>query len=274
MPISSPSERHDRRHFRRLSLEDLSRPILAPVAQGTGAEGAAGRIVRVPDGPRLVSLRAERRGKTTIINILAGLVLPDAGEARILGRSVVGAPLSLRAEVGVATPNDRSFYWRLTGRQNLDFFAALHGLGRKERRRSIDEALTSVDLAPDADKPFRLYSAGMKQKLLIARALLGKPAVLLLDEPTTHMDPLVRDSLHTIIRERIVGQTKTTILLCTHDLAEAQELADHLIFLNDGIVRGQGSLADLRSALAPHARVELEFAQMPRRAGRRSCRRP
>jgi ABC-2 type transport system ATP-binding protein len=200
-------------------------------------------------------------GKTTIIKILAGLVLPDAGCAVVLGHALAEeSALRLRAKVGLATPNERSFYWRLTGRQNLDFYAALHGLRRRKRRERIGAVLRDVEMEADADKPFRLYSAGMKQKLLLARALLGNPSVLLLDEPTTHLDPLAQKSIHRIIRERFVGERKTTVLLCTHDLAEAQELGQHLIFLNEGSVCAEGSLAQIRERVLTRRRISLEFA--------------
>ncbi|MBN1291292.1 MAG: ABC transporter ATP-binding protein [Candidatus Latescibacteria bacterium] len=204
-------------------------------------------------------------GKTTIIKILAGLILPDAGDATTLGTVLSKTPLNFRVKVGLSTPNERSFYWRLTGYQNLDFYASLYGLAGKIKRDRISEVLDEVDLSGDSLKPYRLYSAGMKQKLLLARALLCRPDILLLDEPTTHLDPIVRSAIHKLIRERFIGQRKTSILLCTHDLTEAQELADHLIFLNEGQVRAEGTLSALRAKIQPHIRLILEFDQLPRR---------
>jgi ABC-2 type transport system ATP-binding protein len=202
-------------------------------------------------------------GKTTIVKILAGLVLPDKGDAFILGVPLTGASPGLRGRIGLASPNERSFYWRLTGRQNLDFFASLHGLTGREREARVSEVLSAADLLDEASKPFRVYSSGMRQRLLLARALLGRPDILLLDEPTNHLDPLMRSAVHRLIRERLVGEMKATVLLCTHDLAEAQELADHLVFLNNGSVQAEGTLASLRARLQPHVRVVLEFAQFP-----------
>ncbi len=204
-------------------------------------------------------------GKTTIIKILAGLVLPDAGEALVLGLPLSKVTSRIRTRIGLATPNERSFYWRLTGYQNLDFYAALYGFSRKEKKDRVLEVLSEVDLIEEADKPYRQYSAGMRQKLILARALLGKPDVLLLDEPTTHLDPLAQRVIHKLIRERFVGKRKTTVLFCTHDLSEAQEFADHLIFLNNGKIYAEGSLSSLRSDLYPRPRLILEFARLPRR---------
>jgi ABC-2 type transport system ATP-binding protein len=203
-------------------------------------------------------------GKTTIIKILAGLILPDAGDAVTLGMPLSRAPLSFRARIGLASPNERSFYWRLTGRQNLDFYAALYSLGHAERKRRVAEILAEVELEEDADKQVRFYSAGMKQKLLLARALLGQPEILLLDEPTTHLDPLARAAVHRLIRERFVAGRRASVLLCSHDLTEAQELADHLIFLHQGEALVEGTLPSLRARLQPQLRLRLEFAEPPR----------
>jgi ABC-2 type transport system ATP-binding protein len=202
-------------------------------------------------------------GKTTIIKILAGLVLPDAGNVSAAGVSLMNAPIAFRTRIGLVTPNERSFYWRLTGRQNLDFYAALYGMQTKERKQRISEVLAGVELDEEADKPFRLYSAGMKQKLLLSRALLGKPEILLLDEPTSHLDPLAKKNIHRIIKERIKGTGKTSVLLCTHDLPEAQQLADHIILLNEGIVLAEGSLPSLRARVQQHYVVDLEFEKYP-----------
>jgi ABC-2 type transport system ATP-binding protein len=124
--------------------------------------------------------------------------------------------------------------------------------------------LAEVGLGEESDKPFRLYSAGMKQKLLLARALLGRPVILLLDEPTTHLDPAARKAVHNLIRERLVAELKTTVLLCTHDLAEAEELADHLILLDKGKALAEGALPTLRAQVQPHVTLALTFAQAPR----------
>ena len=103
-------------------------------------------------------------GKTTIIKILAAIVLPEEGDATILGESVSQGGPSLRKKIGLLTPNERSFYWRLTGRQNLDFFASLYGITGRMKRERIAEVLSRVGLEADANKPFRLYSSGMKQR--------------------------------------------------------------------------------------------------------------
>ena len=203
-------------------------------------------------------------GKTTIIKILAAIVLPEEGDATILGESVLQGTAGLRKQIGLLTPNERSFYWRLTGRQNLDFFASLYGFRGKKKQERIAEVLSRVGLEPDAHKPFRLYSSGMKQRLSLARAFLPDPRIFLFDEPTTHLDPLAREEIHTLIKKTIVQESKATVLICTHDLAEAQKLADHIVLLDKGTVLAEGSMHSLREKLHTGYRVILEFARIPR----------
>jgi ABC-2 type transport system ATP-binding protein len=202
-------------------------------------------------------------GKTTLIKILAGLVLPDQGSAIVHGVQPLGARRGPSPGPGVVVSGERSFYWRLTGRQNLDFFAALHNMPGVQRRERVCEVLRMTGLEPQADIPVRLYSSGMRQKLLLCRALLGSPRVLLLDEPTTHLDHVSRQSVHHLMRETLVGRMHMSILLCTNDLAEAQLLADHLVLLGAGTVLGEGSLTALKAHLRAGLRVTLEFEQLP-----------
>jgi len=202
-------------------------------------------------------------GKTTIMKILAGIILPDQGDALVLDRSISRADSAFRSRIGLLTTNERSFYWRLTGRQNLDFFAALHGFKGAEKRKRVSEVLHEVDLESEADKPFRLYSSGMKQKLNLSRALLGNPEVILFDEPTVHLDPIAREEMHTFIKEKIVQQRRATVLICTHDMTEAQKLADHIVLLHQGKVLAEGSIDTLRTRVKPGHRVVLEFDIFP-----------
>lgn len=193
-------------------------------------------------------------GKTTLIKIIAGLVIPDKGTITM---NVA------KNKIGLATPNDRSFYWRLTGRQNLDFFATLYGLKAKERKQTVEQLLTEVELENDADKPFGSYSAGMKQKLMLARALLNNPAVLLLDEPTSHIDPLTKNNIHALIKNRFIKERGASVLLCTHDLSEAEELSEQIVLLDKGKVLESGSITSIRKKLNPAICLEIAFKKLP-----------
>jgi len=212
-----------------------------------------------PKGRLSCILGPNGAGKTTIIKIIAGLIYHDEGTVRIDGETVEMDSQESHRKIGIMTPNDRSFYWRLSGRENLDFYCTLNGYNGKEKKRMMDSIFEDLDFLKDADKPYRLYSTGMKQKLLLARALIGKPEILLLDEPTAHLDPLAKENIYRLIDEVFIAKKKMTILLCTHDLSEAENLADHIILLNKGKVLEQGSYKDLASLLNKDASLHVEF---------------
>jgi ABC-2 type transport system ATP-binding protein len=196
-------------------------------------------------------------GKTTIMKILAGLVIADSGTVNIINNP------QKKYRIGLVTQNERSFYWRISGRQNLDFYAALYNLRGTRKRQKIAEVLSEIGMEDEADKPFRLYSAGMRQKLHIARALLCDPDVLLLDEPTTHIDPVSQENIHGFIRNEILRKRKSTVLLCTHDLHEAQILSDKIVLVDKGGILAEGSINSLRSMINPGCSMIMEFSKMP-----------
>lgn len=202
-------------------------------------------------------------GKTTVIKILAGLIRPDAGEVEILDAPLNQHDPRFRSKIGFVVANERSIYWRLTGRQNINFFASLHGFSGKAKKLQVIGVLADVELEEEADKPVRLYSSGMKQRLILARALLGRPEVFLMDEPTNHLDPGAKARMHRFIMDKLVGERGATILLCTNDLAESQEISDHLVLINQGTVVSEGSLAELRASMRTGSRLRLQFARFP-----------
>jgi ABC-2 type transport system ATP-binding protein len=216
-----------------------------------------------PKGKITCLLGPNGAGKTTAIKILAGLIRPDAGNAEILGSPLDQYDPHFRRKISLVVANERSLYWRLTGRQNIDFFASLHGLSGKPKKRQVLEVLADVELEEEADKPVRFYSSGMKQRLILARALLGKPPIFLMDEPTNHLDPSAKARIHRFITGKLVAERRATILLCTNDLAESQELADHLVLINQGTVVAEGSLGELRASMKTGSRLKLQFARFP-----------
>ena len=145
-------------------------------------------------------------GKTTLIRILTTLVTPTAGAAQVHGFDVMRQANQVRALIGVVFSSENSFYGRLTGQQNLEFFGALQNLSDAVTRRRIKELLELFDLAPAAHKPVQTYSTGMKQKLNVARALLHDPPVIFLDEPTKGMDVLTAETLRTLLRRELSVQ--------------------------------------------------------------------
>lgn len=184
-------------------------------------------------------------GKSTLIRILATVVLPDEGTARVAGHDVVDEALAVRRQVGLALGDDRSFFWRLTGRKNLEFFGRLQGLRGKELPQRVAELLNVVALTDVADRRVDRYSTGMRNRLGIARALLGDPAVLLLDEPTRSLDAVATASVRQLVGD-IARKKGTTVVMATHDLEEASALADQVVVLAGGQVT-----ARLRSPVDP-----------------------
>ena len=184
-------------------------------------------------------------GKTTLLKILSCLVLPDSGRAE-LGGEDVRHENRVKPRLGLVHSDERSFYWRLTGRENLRFFARLYDVPGKRIDSRIDELLRKVDLVEAAPRRFSDYSSGMKQRLAIARALLHDPPILLMDEPTRSLDPSASLSLRALIRDELQGRDGKTVLLATHNLREAEALCDRIAILVEGTVRQVGTIAEVR----------------------------
>lgn len=197
-------------------------------------------------------------GKTTLIKILASLIIPDRGEIICNGEPYEKNGKAMLGKIGLVTPNERAFYWRLSGRENLNFFGSLNGYRGSGLTKRVDEVLAETDMADAALKPYRLYSAGMKQKLNIARTLLGNPDIYLLDEPAAHLDPLAREEFQEFILKVLVERRGATVFLCTHDLEEARALADEIVVLHRGKIVAQGDHLALQKRM--QARRELTIA--------------
>lgn len=188
-------------------------------------------------------------GKTTLIKMLCTLILPTSGDARVNGYDVVKESGKVRESIGFVTTDERSFYWRLTGRQNLEFFASLHNFYSKEARDMVDEVLEVVNLKDHADERFLNYSAGMKQSMAIARGLLNDPEVLFMDEPTRSLDPGAAQSLRDFIRQHIVNERGKTIFISTHNLDEAEQLCDRVAIFDGGRINVVGRPEELKGNL-------------------------
>ncbi len=184
-------------------------------------------------------------GKTTLIKILATLILPTSGEGVVCGHDL-SADYRIRRDIGLVTSDERSFFWRLTGWQNLEFFAVLNGISRREIRTKVSELLDLVGLTGVAHKRFQTYSTGMRQRLSIARALLSNPKILFLDEPTKGLDPQSTQDILDLIRNRLTRQQGMTVILTSHYLPEIEALCDRIAIINDGQIMACGSLPDLQ----------------------------
>jgi|Deesub1362B_J571_1020462.scaffolds.fasta_scaffold00006_157 ABC-2 type transport system ATP-binding protein len=184
-------------------------------------------------------------GKTTLIKILTTLVLPDAGSAFILSHDVVREDARVKHLVGLAIAEERSFYWRLTGRQNLEFFASLYGFSRREAKKRIDEILELVGLTREADKRFNTYSSGMRQLLGLARALLPDVEIVFVDEPTRSLDPQMAERIRRFLRHELVDRQGKTVFWASHNLSEVEAYGQEVAIISQGKIKIQGRISEL-----------------------------
>ena len=184
-------------------------------------------------------------GKTTLFKMLATLVTPDSGTATVSGFDILRSPDRVREVLAPVIADERSLHWRLSARENMRLFASLHGLRGAEASRRIDELLELVNLVEAADRLVTGFSSGMKQRLLIARALVAQPRVLLLDEPTRSLDPISARGFRAFLREEISGRQGCTVLLATHSADEVLELCTRVAVLDHGRLLATGTTTSL-----------------------------
>jgi ABC-2 type transport system ATP-binding protein len=197
-------------------------------------------------------------GKTTLVKILSTVLLPTGGTASVLGRDVVEEAAAVRPQIGIVFGGERGLYWRLTGRQNLEYWGALYKLSRPEIRERSGRLLERVGLVDRADERVETYSRGMKQRLHLARGLVGEAKVLFLDEPTTGMDPIGAREFRALIAE-LRGEGRT-ILLATHDMAEAEALCDRVTLIDRGTILATESPRTLGRVISRFQRIDVEGA--------------
>jgi len=211
----------------------------------------------VQPGEVLALLGPNGAGKTTTVRMLTSILKPTAGWARVAGHDVAKDPAGVRASVGVLTEH-HGLYFRMRAEEYLDFFGELYGLPRAVRRDRATQLLEQLGMREAVGRRLGEYSKGMRQKLALIRALLHDPPVLLLDEPTSAMDPqsakLVRDAIAQLRSE------KRAIILCTHNLPEAELLADQIAVIRRGRIITQGSPAHLKLELLGRPELELRAA--------------
>ena len=214
---------------------------------------------RVADGEVVGLLGPNGAGKTTLIKVLCGLLVPDAGGGMVLGHDVLRHPERVRARVSLVAPtSDVGTDNNLTVRQNLDFWALVYGLGGKEKDRRIDAVLVTVELADKQDAWPMHLSAGMRQRLAIARALLAENRLLFLDEPTIKLDVTGARHIRRFVRE-INERTGLTVVITTHLMFEAEELCHRLVVMDRGRIVADGTPAALKARVGQAGQIEAEI---------------
>jgi len=196
-------------------------------------------------------------GKTTLMSMIAGIIEPTEGKIEVLG----GDPResSIRAKIGYC-PQEPVVYDNLTGLENLMFYAGLYGLSGREAKRKCNELLEFVGLGEYGKKPVRTYSGGMMKRLNFAIAIIGDPELLMLDEPTTGMDPRARRSVWELI-EKLRKEGKT-IILATHYMEEADVLSDRVAIMDLGRKVAEGTPEELKKEYGPRAVVNIELVKL------------
>lgn len=195
-------------------------------------------------------------GKTTLIRILSGLILPSCGTVTICGQAMKKNTYRIRGEIGLVMGDERSFYFRLSGAQNLRFFGGLNGIKGSVLKQRVREVMQQVGLHKEAGLQFMRYSSGMKKRLSLARALLHDPQVLLLDEPNSSVDPESAAKIREIILT--CRRRGKTILLTTHDMHEAERMSDRVGFLREGVLIKCGSVEEFRRLIGKR-KLRIEF---------------
>src|SRR5437660_4474604 len=200
-------------------------------------------------------------GKTTLTKIIATLIQPTSGEVTVRGNDTVRHDVQVRRNIGLASAEERSFYWRLTAEQNLLFFARLYGLSGTEAKRRIKTLFDMFELEELARRRFAELSTGNKQRLAVARAMLAKPPVLLLDEPTRSLDPIaaarLRATISSLARDR---ENRATIFLTSPNLAEVEELCDRVAIISKGEIRALDTPHNLRATHTRNEEVTIIFS--------------
>jgi ABC-2 type transport system ATP-binding protein len=208
----------------------------------TGVEALRCVSLEIEDGDFFGLLGPNGAGKSTLIHCTTGLAQPTSGSIRVFGHDAIGAYGAARQSVGLA-PQELNLDWFLTVEETLDYHGGYFGMPKRERKERGDELLETFSLQEKRKERTRTLSGGMKRRLVLARALMHRPRLLILDEPTAGVDIELRLELWHYVQR--INQEGTTILLTTHYLEEAEQLCDKVAFINEGKIVAQGTSGDL-----------------------------
>jgi len=213
--------------------------------------------LEVEEGELFGLLGPNGAGKTTTVKMLCTLLLPTSGHATVRGLDVVKNANQVRHIVNMVAGGERMIYYRLTGRENLEYFAELYDVPKQKVKPRVSNLLELVGLKDRADDEVEKYSKGMKQRLQIARGLVNDPQVLFLDEPTIGLDVDIAKDIRQFVRKRLVDEQGKTVLLTTHYMAEAEEICDRVGFLFKGKLVALGTPSELSRMLGKFTTLEL-----------------
>jgi ABC-2 type transport system ATP-binding protein len=227
--------------------------------KGPFIEALRGVNLKVKRGETFGILGPNGAGKTTLIKILCTLVIHDEGEAYVNGIDVRKEPDQVVQNLQAVLPGSRGFNWRLTGRQNLEFYALLYGLHEKEAVERINYLLEFTGLTERADDGYQRYSTGMQRKLLLCRALLRDTPILLFDEPTVGLDASSAANFRNLLRDKMAREESKTIFLSTHDLVEAQQMCDRIAIIDRGKITTCDTPDNIRYTMFEERAFKITF---------------
>jgi ABC-2 type transport system ATP-binding protein len=213
--------------------------------------------LEVRTGETMGLLGPNGAGKTTVVRVLTTLTPVQRGQVKIFGLDSRRDTMDIRHNIGYV-PQNLSIESALTGKQNVDLFARLYDVPRSERAARVDDALAAMHLSDVAGEPAGTYSGGMVRRLELAQALVNRPSLLLLDEPTVGLDPIARDSVWAQV-QRMQADFGMTVLLTTHYMQEADMLCDRVALMHHGKLQAVGSPAELKQKVSPDASLEDVF---------------
>lgn len=245
-----------------ISIENLTKTY--QVRERRGLTGTTERTIHalkdvsldIAQGELFGLLGPNGAGKTTLIKCLTTLLLPTRGTASVNGYDIVRQGAEVRASVGCMLMGERGLYWKLTGRENLVYFAALYFVPRRERERRVDALIARLNLAEFSERPVESYSSGQKMKLAFAKALINDAPVLILDEPTNTLDVPSARELRAIVQE--LNAEGRTIVYTTHLMAEAEELCPRVAIVDRGQIIALGPPAELKARIEQSGVVRVQ----------------
>ena len=215
-------------------------PLKKPALLGVSFQVSAGEVAAL--------IGTNGSGKSTLLRILATLLVPSSGHALVAGYDVERQASQVRAQLGFHSATDGGFYSRLTARENLNFFAAMNNLFDAEAARRLEELTELMGLGTFLDSQVRTLSTGQVHRLGLARAMIHRPSVLLLDEPTRSLDPMAATEFRRFLKTELVDRHGATVLFASHTLAEVEQLADRVALLDGGRLVACDSPRGLRAA--------------------------
>lgn len=202
--------------------------------------------IDIQNGDKVAFLGPNGAGKTTLLKLIGGLLFPTTGYIKVDGYDTIASNIEARKSVGYILNEERSFYWRLSGFQNLEFFGALDNLFGASLHQKIYELIDLVGLKGAESGLVGTYSSGMKQKLAIARGLLSDPKILILDEPTRTLDPIAAEEVKNLITKKMQHEKERTLLIATHRLEEAEAICNKICVVNKGNIVYYGLIKEIK----------------------------